>query len=41
LERDLIHRGLHELDATSVLHLKVVDSPEIRNGVRIKPLALV
>jgi hypothetical protein len=40
-ERDLVHRQLHEMDATSVLRQEILDSHGIGNAACIKPLTLV
>jgi hypothetical protein len=40
-ERDLVHRPLHEVDTAAMFRFKIFDSRGIRNGSRIKPLALV
>jgi hypothetical protein len=40
-ERDLVHGQLHDVDATSVIRLKIFDSEGIGNTARIKPLTLV
>ena len=41
LERDLVHRQLHEMDTASVLRSEIFDRDAIRNGARIKSLTLV
>jgi hypothetical protein len=40
-KRDLVHRQLHDVDATSVIRLKIFDSEGIGNTARIKPLTLI
>jgi hypothetical protein len=41
LERDFVHRQLHDVDATSVIRLKIFDSYGIGNTARIEALTLV
>jgi hypothetical protein len=41
VERDLVHRQLHEMNAASVILFEIFDSHRIGNGARIKPLTLV
>ena len=40
-KRDLVHRQLHDVGATSVIRLKIFDSEGIGNTARIKPLTLI